>query len=287
MAGPLRMIDQLLDVVANRSFMPDATRSGRWNGQQKVGLFSGSAAVDEDDEEAPVELGKDSEKDDDVAGGWPKFDVQEQPQGVCIFPACRTSRCPGMSGMECYSCRLSGCSACFPLTLTDDGDVLCDSCRVSGDLGGKESVAAEFDSTSDSSFSEKEVGGSSESDCQIVRAEVSAAKACGLARKPAKGSSKAVFQHPVLKTLHLGREGSTGLACGRPSETFWSLQELPAFDFHRCRVCFGDHTAEDEDSDDAEREVKQEDPEDAELVGSESEARPSSPGGSRGGSIYE
>ena len=272
MAGPLRMIDQLLESVASRRFLPDSTRSGRWSREAKVAQPFGGAAVDEDDEEGPAQGLPSKSPGIDSCDDWPVFEFKENVEGLCKFPACRAHEHPGICGMECFSCGLAGCSECFPLTLTDEGDVLCGSCKISGSLGGKLSVAAEFDSTSDSSFSEGEGEKSSDSDCQIVRAEATAAFACGLARKPARGSSQAIFQHPVLKTLHLGKVNSTGPACGRPSEAFWSLQEFPVFDCHRCKVCFGDRADVDDDSDEAEPVVKLEEVEEPQHVGSESES---------------
>ena len=72
--------------------------------------------------------------------------------------------------------------------------------------------------------------------------------------------------------------GSTGLACGRPSEAFWSLQEIPEFNCHRCRVCFGDQAGADEDTDDADSVVKLEELEEPQLLGSEGGAPQRSPG---------
>ena len=275
MAGPLRMIDQLLESVANRSFLPDATRSGRWCKKSKPSQVEVVAAVDEDDEEGPARslhsgspgpVGTDKALGD----GWTDHsEMENEVIGVCKFPSCRTDDHPGFCGMVCYSCELSGCSDCFPIALNSDGDAICESCRISGGLWGKLSVVADFDSTSDSSLSEGGGENSSDTDCQIVRAEMVAARACGLARKPARGSSQSIFQHPVLKTLHLGKANSTGLACGRPSEAFRSLQEFPIFDCHRCKICFGDRADSDDDVDEAEPPVKLEEFEEPQQVGSE------------------
>ena len=60
-------------------------------------------------------------------------------------------------------------------------------------------------------------------------------------RGPARGSSEAIHKHAQRGTFHKGAElDGTRLACGRAvSANFRLVDEIPAFMWPRCQVCFG------------------------------------------------
>ena len=108
-------------------------------------------------------------------------------------------------------------------------------------------VSSDSDSES-SSGSESE---NSESEAMINSEKVAAvlAKPGTRCRRPAKLAGCTLFQHKVLKTLHLGRLGSDNLlSCGRnySKATHDEIEHDPLFQWPRCKDCFGKVTLDDE-----------------------------------------
>lgn len=224
MAGPVRRLGALLDVIRSRAFRPDVTRSGRWDhgGPEMLGEAAAS---------------RESE--------WYNLANYAAPPGDNL-------RTPGEDA-DAEHRPGPGVSADTDPVGPDmwiSAPPTHPSCQVGGgahdEEGGEEEQADFSDDTEIDVDLAERLSASSGSDlAESDQSEVEDRAAEALARssrraRPAGELAGPFFQHRVLKTVHLGGVDDR-LACGRVAEAdrFIELRVEPAFAWPRCKVCWG------------------------------------------------
>ena len=142
---------------------------------------------------------------------------------------------------ECDDCGLEGCESCISFICGVDHVSRCYQCHDSLVVD----KTGQSDSGSSSSSSSESESDDSEREAILNSEKVAeySAKLNPLTSRPASSTaSGSLFQHKTLKTLHLGRLGSSNLlACGRSYSkvSHDEFEHDPSFQWPRCKDCFG------------------------------------------------
>jgi hypothetical protein len=251
MAGPLRRLRVVLDDIAARRFLPDSTRSGRW-----VELDAVQKPSDERVVRAALiarhgpDVGRPSPSDllaDSEEVAWYRGERPRSSSAAAVDVDGDLALPVGEGDVVAVD---KGAGVSVGFDWFGDGDVFgpvrhdADAALGSCELGEEEDPV--IDQPVCLSDSEVDSGSSCSSSTESADSSDDERAAESLAKRRRKGAAEGslgpYFQHRVLRTLHVGGRVRGILACGRragPGSGFEELAVLPAFDWPRCKVCWG------------------------------------------------
>ncbi len=248
LAHPLRELDKVLGAVCEGSFMPSASRSGRFFEEPVplVDRFFGTDSQQADLQDFPEEHGDHSHVDVDQPDDWSVcgedlandgFGLGELQESSIISPRpledddsdCDVALPPDWVQVEHVQGASPKAPPPVPCSVTSQVSLQDDSCSP---LENSECRALDFDSQSSDSSS------STSSNCSDIAREL--ASSLSLRSMPKLANKQSIYRH-CNGRYHLGKlHDESRLACGKlMNDKYSKISDLPDFLSPVCETCFG------------------------------------------------